>query len=238
MKGPSPALVIFDLSAAVSGYTEGMLTAVVSALRRHGFSVEPELASVAMGYPAFVAVERLLHWLSPDEHLDSDQIDAIFQTYLKEHLRCVRFSPGLSIAPGFTRTCERLQSAGIWTAIGTTAEREILGVLFDRLGWCDGLPVDAWVCSGDIEDVRPGPGMVRALMQTFDVASPEAVVKVGDTPVDIEEGHNAGCGWSMLLDNGWLDALSIESCRPQAILEFVDDLLAYLPIRFHQAVRN
>src|SRR5262249_48058679 len=43
---------------------------------------------------------------------------------------------------------------------------------------------------------RPKPWMIFRLMEELDVCPPAAVVKVGDTVPDIEEGRNAGA-WSV-----------------------------------------
>ena len=36
--------------------------------------------------------------------------------------------------------------------------------------------------------------MIRRLMEQFGIDDPQRVAKVGDTPVDLQEGQSAGCG--------------------------------------------
>jgi len=50
---------------------------------------------------------------------------------------------------------------------------------------------DAVFCAGDTPQGRPGPSLLLANMIELDVYPPEAVVKIGDTVADIEEGLNA-----------------------------------------------
>lgn len=231
-----PKLVVFDFASIVLGHSEGMLSALVAAMRAHGLSVEPEVASVAMGYPAAVGIERLVSWLRPQASAGGELQESIFYTFLKEHQRFCRFSNQPELAPGLDQTITTLRKSGCRIALGTNMEAACVQILSDRLGWGQEPPFDVWLSGDEVDDVRPGPGMIHQLMAAAEVKNPQDVVKVGDTPVDIEEGRNAGCGHVMLLDNGWLDAMAISACRPDAILEYVDDLLAYLPLTRHHSV--
>lgn len=55
-----------------------------------------------------------------------------------------------------------------------------------------GYAPDAMVCSDDVPAGRPAPWMLFRNLELLDVYPPWHVAKVGDTPVDIEEGCNAG----------------------------------------------
>jgi phosphonoacetaldehyde hydrolase len=52
------------------------------------------------------------------------------------------------------------------------------------------------VCVDDVPAGRPAPWMVYRVMEALNVFPPAAVVKVGDTVPDVEEGLNAGA-WSV-----------------------------------------
>jgi phosphonoacetaldehyde hydrolase len=51
-------------------------------------------------------------------------------------------------------------------------------------------------CADDVPAGRPAPWMVFRVMEAMGVFPPAAVVKVGDTVADVEEGLNAGA-WSV-----------------------------------------
>lgn len=56
-----------------------------------------------------------------------------------------------------------------------------------------GYAPDAWFSPDSVDGLsRPNPYMIFANMQEFQVPSVQAVVKVGDTVSDIQEGRNAG----------------------------------------------
>jgi phosphonoacetaldehyde hydrolase len=59
-----------------------------------------------------------------------------------------------------------------------------------------GYAPDATVCVSEVPRGRPAPFMLHAALAQLDVWPVAAVVKVGDTVSDVEEGLNAGC-WTV-----------------------------------------
>jgi len=59
-----------------------------------------------------------------------------------------------------------------------------------------GYSPDFSICADDVPAGRPAPWMIFRCMEATDVYPPAAVLKVGDTIIDIEDGRNAGC-WSV-----------------------------------------
>lgn len=55
-----------------------------------------------------------------------------------------------------------------------------------------GYEPDVTVCAGDTPSGRPGPFMALQALIKLSISPLEAVVKIGDTPVDIEEGLSGG----------------------------------------------
>jgi phosphoglycolate phosphatase-like HAD superfamily hydrolase len=62
-------------------------------------------------------------------------------------------------------------------------------LIAEGLRWRDA--VDAVVCVDDVREGRPAPYMIHAAMQRCGVHGVDEVV-VGDTPVDMLAGRNAG----------------------------------------------
>ncbi|MGL4420546.1 MAG: HAD-IA family hydrolase, partial [Gemmataceae bacterium] len=60
----------------------------------------------------------------------------------------------------------------------------------------NGYQPDFSVCIDDVPVGRPHPWMIYRVMEKLNVYPPRAVVKLGDTVADIEEGVNAGV-WSI-----------------------------------------
>ena len=79
-------------------------------------------------------------------------------------------------------------------ALNTGFDRSITRVILDRLGWSPSRLIDAVVSSDEVPRGRPHPDMIFSIMAQLGVADAKRVAKVGDTPADLHEGRNAGCG--------------------------------------------
>lgn len=186
-------LAVFD----VAGTTVLDGDAVVDCLRA---AVQPyvetsvEDAYAVMGLPKPEAIAALL--MSHRSWSPQDLVRAVGLAHADFRAAIVdRYSAGDGIAPadGALRVFDALRQADIRIALDTGFDRVILDALMATLGWADGV-VDVTVASDEVEHGRPHPDMVHRAMALTGVADSSAVVKVGDTVVDVEEGLAAGCG--------------------------------------------
>jgi phosphonoacetaldehyde hydrolase len=99
------------------------------------------------------------------------------------------------LVPGLLDAIARLRKRGlkIGATTGYFQEAEVLVVAAAKR---QGYEPDAHFSAGDVPAGRPAPWMVYRNMEALAVYPPAAVVKVGDTVPDIEEGRNAGV-WSI-----------------------------------------
>jgi phosphonatase-like hydrolase len=95
---------------------------------------------------------------------------------------------------GSEATFRVLKAAGIKVALDTGFSRAITRTILDRLDWAFSPYIDAVISSDEVPHGRPHPDMIRALMGRLGISDAARVVKVGDTPADLHEGKNAGCG--------------------------------------------
>ena len=102
--------------------------------------------------------------------------------------------PSVHEVKGASQVFERLKRSGVRVALDTGFSRSIARVILDRLSWAQTELIDATICSDEVPRGRPHPDMIFQLMDQLGVTDARAVVKVGDTPVDLEQGRRAGCG--------------------------------------------
>ncbi|QEL15377.1 phosphonoacetaldehyde hydrolase [Limnoglobus roseus] len=99
------------------------------------------------------------------------------------------------LIPGVPETARLLRERGL--KIGTTT-----GYFHAALAVClsaakeQGFEPDAAVCADDVPQGRPAPWMMFRVMEKLNVYPPKAVVKVGDTPIDMAEARSAGT-WAL-----------------------------------------
>lgn len=97
--------------------------------------------------------------------------------------------------PGVLEALAEFRRRGLKIGSCTGYNREMMAVLIPAAA-AHGLELDAVVCASDVPAGRPYPWMLYRLARELDVYPMTAVIKIGDTVADIEEGLNAGA-WSV-----------------------------------------
>ena len=156
-------------------------------------TVTPAEVNEVMGLPKPEAIAILVE---RSGHLGdlADRLGAIHRDFVARSLAFYRTAPSVREIPSATRVFERLQRAGIRVALDTGFDRAITRAILDRLGWSGSPLIDATISSDEVPRGRPHPDMVLELMRRTRIGDPRRVAKVGDTPADLQEGRNAGCG--------------------------------------------
>ena len=134
----------------------------------------------------------------------------------------------------------RLRAEGILIALTTGFHRGVTDIILSRLGWDRGLDdvrvglnesvIQASVCSGDVARGRPAPDMIHRAMHLLGVHNAARVVKVGDTPADLQAGRNAACGLTLAVTNGSHTAAQLADHANDGLLTSLRDLPSALGI--------
>lgn len=99
------------------------------------------------------------------------------------------------LVPGVVEAVAELRARGIKVAATTGYFREAADVVL-AAAKRQGYEPDFNICADDVPAGRPAPWMIFRCMEALNVYPPAAVLKIGDTCIDIEDGRNAGC-WSI-----------------------------------------
>jgi phosphonatase-like hydrolase len=182
-------LVVLDLAGTTVDDGDAVNRCLRAALAAAGFEASAEEVNAVMGLPKPEAIARLVQGTPI-----SRGVGEIHADFVARMMGYYADDPSVAEFAGTSRVFAALRGADIKVAINTGFNREIARTLLGRLSWVrDGL-IDASVCSDEVARGRPHPDMIRKLMADLGVADARAVAKVGDTPADLEEGTNAGCG--------------------------------------------
>jgi phosphonatase-like hydrolase len=195
-----PELVVFDLAGTTVQDPGGVSGCLIAALQEAGVNAARTDANDVMGLPKPEALRQIL--LRHGRHDLFAQIDALHASFVRRMLTYYRDDPHVAEIPGTSRTFEALRQAGIKVAVNTGFSRDITNLLLDRLPWVRQGLLDDSIASDEVPRGRPHPDMIRALSKRFGIGSPAKIAKVGDTPSDLQEGTNAGCGWVIGVTEG------------------------------------
>jgi phosphonoacetaldehyde hydrolase len=132
-------------------------------------------------------------------------IDDLFQSFVPMQL-AVLSEFALPI-PGLLSVIKDLRAHGIKVGTTTGYLRSMMDVLAPKAKE-NGYEPDCIVCPDEVPNGRPYPWMCYRNAMQLDVYPLQAMVKVGDTLVDVEEGLNAGMWTVGLSQTGNLLGLS------------------------------
>jgi phosphonoacetaldehyde hydrolase len=195
-------LVIFDWAGTIVDHGSiAPIAALVAAFNELGLKLTESEARGPMGLPKRDHIGLLLQspsisaqWLQTFGHQPTRADgDSLYERFLP--LQIAAAQARTALIPGALECCRTLRERKI--SIGTTTgyPRKV-GEVVAEAARKQGFVPDHCVYTDDVPAGRPAPWMIFRNMEATGVMPPAAVVKVGDTVPDIEEGRNAGC-WTI-----------------------------------------
>jgi phosphonatase-like hydrolase len=210
------ALVIFDMAGTTVAEGSAVYQCLRDTLAANGLEIPAESIDEVKGMDKREALRILIENSAMRNRL-LPGLDALHKDFVERMIEFYRSDPTVTEMPGASETFRRLHRAGIKVALNTGFSRQIVDALLERLGWASTGLIDATVASDEVERGRPHPDMIRHLMFKLGLTHPQRTVKVGDTPADLLEGRNAGCGLVVGVTGG--------SCTAEQLEKFPHDHL-------------
>ena len=227
MKQPRFALVVFDVAGTTVLDGDLVIEAMAAAMSACHVKVDRAAVKSLMGIPKPMAIAQLLLLNAAAREEDECDVERIHDDFLKRLRSDYRGHPAVREAEGARDLFVALHEHGMKVALDTGFDRETLDLLLGRLGWSVPATIDCVVSSDKFAPGRPSAGLIRRAMQLTDVADARAVVKVGDTPSDIQSGRAAGCGLVVGVSYGTHTREELLRHQPDAL---IDDLPELLPL--------
>jgi phosphonatase-like hydrolase len=199
--------------------------ALAGALGVHGYTIDPAAAQPLMGYDKPEAIRRLMRDAGAVRAADdSVLVMRIHAEFVTQMLQCYRTDPRVEPMPEAEECFAALRARGIRIALNTAFSRSIADAIVTRFGWLENGIVDDLVATDEVPSGRPEPHMMRTLMARAGVDDPRAVVKIGDTEVDVREGRNVGAGLVVAVTTGAYSRAALEAYAPDRIIDSLREL--------------
>ncbi|MCA0234306.1 MAG: phosphonatase-like hydrolase [Bacteroidetes bacterium] len=217
-------LVIFDMAGTTIDEQNAVYKAIHQALNEAGYHCSLELVlEIAAGKEKFQAIKDVITHLN--SHVPSDTAVGVVHKDFKQKLDTVYASGIARAMPDAEAVFEELRARNIKVVLNTGYSREVATLLMQQLGWSVPQTVDALVTASDVTQGRPHPDMILEAMRLVGVREPKAVAKIGDSGIDLEEGHNAGCGLVAGVLTGAQTRPQLATANPTHIFEHLTELL-------------
>jgi phosphonatase-like hydrolase len=218
-------LVVCDLAGTTVDDSGGaVLCCLVETAHAFDFPGAADGLNALMGMSKREVFGRLARDRHPDDPTEADRLaDAAMADFLQR--MTARYERELIPISGAEDTFRFLRGRGIKIALDTGFDRTILDLILAKLGWLNG-PVDFAICATDVPRGRPAPFMVFRAMERLDVLDVHRVMKIGDSPADLDEGHNAGCGEIVGVLSGAHTAATLSTYAHTRLIGSIADLPA------------
>jgi len=218
-------LVVFDLAGTTIEDDGGVvLNALVETVHIHDLPGTPDELNAMMGMNKREVFGLLTARRYPAASATAEQkAEEALATFIS-HIRAA-YERHLAPMRGAEEVFAFLRARGIKVAIDTGFDAAVGGLIIQRLDWLGRL-IDLAVFSSDVLRGRPAPYMIFHAMEQLDVHDVHQVMKIGDTPSDLEEGFNAGCGEVIGVLSGAHTAITLGAYRHTRLLPSVADLPA------------
>ncbi|GCE31008.1 phosphonoacetaldehyde hydrolase [Dictyobacter alpinus] len=218
-------LVVFDMAGTTVDDTGNrVLTCLIEAARIHELPGTPDELNALMGMNKrevfeMLTEQKLGETSDTSRHMAQEAL-ATFVELMKE-----AYAQNVAAIAGAEETFAFLKERGIKIALDTGFDAVIGGIILERLNWLDRY-VDCAIFSSDVSRGRPAPFMIFRAMEQLDIQDVRQVMKLGDSPADMDEGSNAGCGEVIGVLSGAHTAETLGRQRHTRIIASVADLPA------------
>lgn len=222
-------LVVFDIAGTTVKDNGEIATAFHNALLEKGYDVPEERIYPLMGYKKPEAIRMMLEEFEHDASKITDTyINDIHERFVQLMIEYYSTTTELQALPNAEKVFAYLKSRGIKIGLDTGFSNHITDVIIDRLGWLKNGVIDYVVSSNQVEAGRPQPYMIQKMMAAAEIDNSKQVIKIGDTEVDVNEGKNAGCLYSIGITTGAFTREALEPYQPDFIIDDLEELVGIL----------
>lgn len=217
-------LVIFDMAGTAINEDNLVYKTIQSTLIAHQVAVDLQtVLKYGAGKEKKKAIRDILSFVeghTPDEnrvvtmHQDfNDSLNTAYDLY------------PMSLFPSVRQVMETLREKGIKIAFNTGYSRPVAEKILQKVGVKEYVDIDRLMTSSDVDRGRPAPDMILKICTELNI-SPDQVVKIGDSAIDIEEGKAAKVKFAIGITTGAQTRAMMEAAEPDYIL---DDMLELVP---------
>ena len=223
MKKIKPDFILFDLigTTVTDNYPNGSLIrdSFHQAFHSNGIEIDDQTIKNERGKIKKEAIQNILTNTNSDLEL-TVKIYTDFMNLLTDALRY------FSEIEGAGKLFKILKSKGIKIGLGSGLPLEFMKKVIEHVGWRPEI-FDYLNSSENLSAGRPNPIMILDAMNQLNLKNKTAVLKIGDTKVDILEGKNAGVKTAGVL-TGAMNRGDLEEMGADFILKNVTELNMHL----------
>ncbi|RAJ08873.1 phosphonatase-like hydrolase [Chitinophaga skermanii] len=218
-------MVVFDMAGTTLNEDNVVYKTVQSSINQAGFNVSLDAVLAAgAGKEKLQAIKSVL----ADMDVHDDNIAQNIFSHFNESLHQAYQTLHVTEQNNASHVFNVLKEKGITVVLNTGYSRAIATMLLAKLGWVQGTHYDLLITASDVAQNRPHPDMIFSAMQQAGIENGAAVIKVGDSTIDVEEGRNAGCDISIGITTGAHTKEQLANAQPSYIIDDLSEILTII----------
>ena len=218
-------MVVFDMAGTTVNEGNVVYKTLRQAINERGYNVTlGEVLEKGAGREKLQAVKSVLNLNEADDNETANEIYKNFVELLGKAYDVYDILPQENALEVF----HALKQKQILVVLNTGYNAATAQSLIDKIGWKIGEDYDSLVTADDVEKNRPHPDMILLAMSQAGIESANEVAKVGDSIIDIMEGKNAGCSFTIGITSGAHTMEQLQSANPSYIINNLNELLPLL----------
>ena len=222
-------LVVFDIAGTTVKDNGEIATAFHDAMKERGYDIPHEKIYPLMGYKKPEAISMMLQEYEADiDGITAEYINNIHDRFIELMVEYYTHTDQLQPLPHAESVFLWLKEREIKIGLDTGFSADITNIIIDRLGWLKDGKIDYIVCSNEVPAGRPQPFMIQKMMHAAGINDAKQVIKLGDTEVDVNEGKNAGCLYSIAVTTGAFTREALIPYHPDFIIDDLNELIEIL----------
>lgn len=208
-------MVVFDMAGTTISEDNIVYKTLAASLTRNGYETELETVLLyGAGKEKLQAIKDILQ-LTTNDMSKAEGIYEDFKASLENAYHTEEVAGFEAALPTF----KKLRENNIYAVLNTGYDRHTAELLLKRVGWKVPEHFDLLVTASEVEKSRPYGDMILLAMEKLGIHDSSAVIKVGDSAIDIEEGKNANCGLTFGITTGAQTVAQLQTASPDHIIE-------------------
>ena len=154
-------------------------------------------------------------------------MDAIFDSF-KQHLEDAYNTVPLKYMEDVEEVLPKIRSQNIMVVLNTGYDKKTANQILSKIGAKQSMHYDLLITASDVSRARPFPDMILKAMELLNINDAQQVIKIGDSKIDIEEGKNAGCKYSIGITTGAQSREDLKEAQPDYIFDNIKELYSII----------
>lgn len=216
------SMIVFDMAGTTIDEDNIVYKTLHRSIKDEGVNVTlDDVLTYGAGKEKFNAIQDIVNYFGTKEQ--EALATKIFESFLI-NLKLAYSNAEVKSMKYAEEVLVKLRSENILVVLNTGYDRTTAVSLLDKIEWKQSYHYDLLVTATDVSNSRPEPDMITYAMNLFSIENPKLVIKVGDSKIDIEEGQNANCIYSIGVTTGAHTSTQLAEANPDFIINSLAEL--------------